>query len=118
WIDERGREHEPGRVDDPMLVRVEPLAERCDHAVIDTHVETRIDALDRIDDAGTPEDDVRPRLRLRRQHHATPAAARLRTPTGPPVSPSERTAIRTTRPDRTCASTDESAEPAARRSVS
>ena len=88
-VDERGREHEPRRVDDAMLVRVEPLADRGHHSVVDAHVDERIDPLHRIEHARAAHDEIRPRLLLRvERHHATSAAASARTPTGPPVSTS------------------------------
>ena len=57
-IDERGCEHEAGRVDDAMLVRVDLLRDRGDDAVVDAHVERRVDPLGRVDDACAAEHDV------------------------------------------------------------
>ncbi len=87
-VDERGREHEPGCVDDAMPVRVDLLGDRSDDAVVDAHVEDRVDSLGGVDDARAAEHDVLARTVSAEEHHATSAAASARTPTGPPVSTS------------------------------
>ena len=84
-IDEGGCEHETGRIDHPMLIRVDLLADRGDDAVIDAYVEPRIDPSRRIEHAGATEDHVRLLLLACPEHQATSAAASARTPTGPPV---------------------------------
>ena len=42
-VDERRRERQPGRLDHAVLVRVEAGADLRDHAVVDPHVERRVD---------------------------------------------------------------------------
>src|SRR5437588_8493994 len=117
-VDERGREHEARAVDDAVLVRVESLADRRDRAGVNAHVEDGVDPLHRVEHAGAAHDDVLSGTILDVQHHATSAAASARTPTGPPVSTSYRTAMRMTRPERTCVSTSASTESATRGSIS
>jgi hypothetical protein len=85
-VDECRREHEAVRVDDAVLVRIEPLADLRDDAVVDTDVERRVDAV--VEHTRVAEDDVRLRTVLHPEHQATSAAASARTPTGPPVSTS------------------------------
>ena len=50
-IDERRREHEAVRVDDPVRVPLERRADRGDHAVVDADVDVRVDALDGVEHA-------------------------------------------------------------------
>ena len=84
-----GASTRPVAVDDAVLVRVDlSRAIAAIDAVVDAHVERRVDALRRIDDARAADDDVRAALLLHPEHHATSAAASARTPTGPPVSTS------------------------------
>ena len=87
-IDEGGCEHEARRVDDAMLVVLDLLCDRGDDAVVDTHVERRVDSLGGIDDARAAQHDVLAGPLSGEQHQATSAAASARTPTGPPVSTS------------------------------
>ncbi len=87
-VDERGRQYKACTVDDPMLVRVQLLADRGDDAVVDAHVDDCVDSFHRVEDACAAHNDVRSRAILEVQHHATSAAASARTPTGPPVSTS------------------------------
>ena len=87
-VDERGCEHEPGRVDDAMLVVLDLFCDRGDDAVVDAHVEHRVDSLGGIDDARAAQHDVLARPFSGEEHQATSAAASARTPTGPPVSTS------------------------------
>ena len=87
-IDERGCEHESRRVDDPMVAGVDLLCNRGDDAVVDAHIERRVDSLGRVDDACAAQHDVLAWAFSPEEHHATSAAARARTPTGPPVSTS------------------------------
>ena len=82
-VDEGRREEKSPCLDDVVLVRVDLLRDVGDHAVVDSHVERRIDALDRVDDARSANDDVRSPPLLDPEHHATSAAASARTPTGP-----------------------------------
>ena len=84
-VDEGRSEHEAVRVDDTVLVRVDLLRDGSDHAVVDPNVERCVDSLDGVEDARAAEDDVRALLLLHPEHHATSAAVRARTPTGPPV---------------------------------
>ena len=87
-VDERRCEHEARRVHDAVLVRVDALRHRGDDAVVDAHVERRVDPLPRVEHARAAKDDVCAGTILDPQHHATSAAASARTPTGPPVSTS------------------------------
>ncbi len=87
-IDEGGCKHETGCVHDAVLVRVDSLRDLGDHAVVDPHVEHCIDPFGRIEHSRAAKDDVRLLLFADPEHHATSAAARARTPTGPPVSTS------------------------------
>jgi hypothetical protein len=82
-VDEGGRKEESPCFDDAMLVRIDLLPDLGDDAVVDPHVERRIDALDRIDDSSPANDDVRSPPLLDPEHQATSAAASARTPTGP-----------------------------------
>ena len=84
-VDERRREHETGRIDDPMAVRVEVGADLRDHAVVDADVERRVDSLRRIEDARAADHDV-VCAGAADEHHATPTA--VSTATGPLVSKS------------------------------
>ena len=87
-VDERGREHEPGPVDDAMAVGVDALADGGDRARVDPHVEDRVDPSRRVDHARAADDEVLAGPVLDPEHHATSAAASSRTPAGPPVSTS------------------------------
>ena len=84
-VDEGGREDEPVRLDDAVLVRVDLLGDLGDRAVVDAHLEPRVDPLDGIEHARAADDEVRARELLLPEHHATSAAASAWTPTGPPV---------------------------------
>jgi hypothetical protein len=84
-IDERRREDEPVRLDDAVLVRVHRLGDLGDRSVVDPHLEPRVGPLDRVEHARAAEHDVGARKLLLPEHHATSAAARACTPTGPPV---------------------------------
>ena len=84
-VDERRRENRPVRLDDSVLVRVQPLAELGNHAVVDPHIERRIDTLGRIEQSRTADDDVLGAAAAG-EHHATPTADS--TTTGPVVSKS------------------------------
>ena len=57
-IDERGREHEAGCVDDAMAVRLDVRSELRDHAVVHAHVEHGVHAAGGIDDARAADDEV------------------------------------------------------------
>jgi len=85
-IDERGGEYETGRVDDAMVVRVDLQRDRCDGAVVDAHVEHRVHAFDRVDDARTAHDDVLLGCVLGEEHHATSNTDSVLTSIGPLVS--------------------------------
>ena len=86
WVDEGGREHESGAVDDAMSVRVDRLRELRDHAVVDADVEQRVDAARRIEHARAADDEAvlrsRSCRRASRHLHLEPAS----TATGPWVS--------------------------------
>ena len=82
WIDEGRHEHQARRLDDAVSVGVEVDADLRDHAAIDAHVERRVDALDRIEDARPADDDVVD-SGAPGEHHATPTA--VSTATGPVV---------------------------------
>ena len=71
------------RLDDSVLVRVQRLAELGDHAVVDPHVEHRIDTLRWIEQSRAADDDV-VGAAAAGKHHATPTADS--TTTGPVVS--------------------------------
>ena len=82
-VDERRCEREARRLDHAMLVRVEALAELCDHAVVDAHIDRRVDPFDRVEHTRATHDDVLcpgPS----REHHATSTV--VSTATGPVVS--------------------------------
>ena len=87
-VDEGRREHEPVRLDDPVLVCVNPLRDLGDRAAVDPHFEPRVDPFGGIEHAGAADDEIRGTQILLPQHHATSAAASACTPTGPPVSTS------------------------------
>ena len=74
-VDERGREHEPGGVDDAVPVRVEVGAELRDRAAVDADVEDGVHPGDRVEDAGAADHEVRGRSLLPEEHHATSSAA-------------------------------------------
>ena len=61
-VDEGRRQQQAFPLDHPVRVRVELGAERRDHAVVDSDVEQRVDACDRIEDTGAANDDVLLRL--------------------------------------------------------
>ena len=84
-VDERRRQREPLRLDDPMPVRVHLLGDLHDRTAVDPHLEPRVDSLDRVEDAGAADDEIRAGQVLLPEHHATSAAASACTPTGPPV---------------------------------
>ena len=110
-IDERRDEREAGCFDDAVSVRLEALADLRDHPAVDADVQRRVDALDGIDDARTAHNHVVVSLPAG-EHQATPTA--VSTATGPAVSRSYSTAIRTTSPARTCSTTSETSESATR----
>ena len=85
-IDEGGREHEPGAVDDAMAVRVDVVSELRDHAVVDADVEHGVDAARRIEDARAADDEAVLRSVLAVEHHATSISTPASTATGPWVS--------------------------------
>ncbi len=85
-VDERGREHQPGAVDDAVVVRVEPGADLRDHAAVDAHVDDVVDSLSRVENARAPDDEALSRGVLDEQHQATSIAASDSTATGPWVS--------------------------------
>ncbi len=87
-VDERRHERQAGCVDHAMSIRVEVLAELClanlrDDAVVDAHVERRVDPLDGVEHARTAHHDVFG-PRAPREHHATSTV--VSTATGPVVS--------------------------------
>ncbi len=84
-VDEGRREHEPVRLDDAVLVRVDLLRDLGDRAAVDPHLEPRVDPLGGIEHAGAADDEIGVRKLLLPEHHATSAAASACTPTGPPV---------------------------------
>ena len=57
-VDERRREHEPGRLDHAVSVRVEVGAELRDRAAVDADVEHRVDAGGGVEDARAADDEV------------------------------------------------------------
>ena len=85
-IDERRRQEQPFALQHAVRIRVEVGSERGDHAVVDTHVEDRVDARARIDDACPADDEALFRGRLRVQHHATSSGDCALIATGPVVS--------------------------------
>ena len=85
-VDERGREHEPGALDHLVRVLREVRAELRDHAVVDPHVDLRVDALDRVEHPRASHDQVLLRCGLGEQHHATPIGTSASTGLGPVVS--------------------------------
>ena len=87
-VDEGRREHEPVRLDGPVLVCVDPLRDLGDRAAVDPHLEPRVDPFGGIEHAGAADDEIRTGKFALPQHHATSAAASACTPTGPPVSTS------------------------------
>ena len=84
WVDERRREHESVRLDHPVGVGVEALAERGDHAAVHADVERRVDSLTRVENPGAADDQIGLRTRRSEQdgHHATSSIARTATSTG------------------------------------
>ena len=84
-VDECRREDQPVRLDNPVLVRVQPFAELGNHAVVDPHVEGCIDTLGRIEQSRAADHDV-VCAAAAGEHHATPTADS--TTTGPVVSKS------------------------------
>ena len=85
-IDERRSEHEAGRVDDAVPVRVDLFARSAVITPLSMRTSSdRVDSLHRIEHARAAEDDVVALALLRPEHHATSAAASARTPVGPPV---------------------------------
>jgi hypothetical protein len=85
-IGEGGREHEPGAVDHPVAVHSEVRAELRDQAVVDLHVDLRVDAFDRVDRPRAAHDQVLLRTVLDVQHHATSTGTSAVTAFGPVVS--------------------------------
>ena len=57
-VDERGREHEAGRVDDAMAVRLDVGSELGDDAVVHAHVEHGVHPPRGIDDARAANDEI------------------------------------------------------------
>src|SRR5262249_44363116 len=108
-VDERGREDEALRLDDTVRVRLEVGPERRDDAVVDAEVRDGVHSLRRVDDPRAADDDVLVRRVLAEQHHATSTGSPTCTGAGEPTSRSYRTAIRVTRPARTCVSISASA---------
>jgi hypothetical protein len=85
-VDERGREHEPRRVDDSMAVAVQAGADLGDHAGVDPDVHDRVDPFDRIEHARAGHEQILLRRVAVDQHHATSCISAARTATGPCVS--------------------------------
>ena len=85
-VDEGRREHEAGAVDHAVAVRVEPLAERCDRALVDADVEHRVHALGRVEHARAAHDQVVLAAVLAIEHQATSSGSAASTGTGPVVS--------------------------------
>ena len=81
-------EQQPVRLDDPVLVRVEPGADLGDRARVDPDVEPGVDALGGVEHARAANDDVVLPAVLRVEHQATPISCRSAalTPVGPWVS--------------------------------
>ena len=82
-IDERRCQDQTARVDHPVLVRVQLLAELGDDAVVDPHVDRRVEPFGRVEQTGAADDDVLASGRTG-EHQATPTADS--TTTGPVVS--------------------------------
>ena len=82
-IDERGRERQPPRVDDAVIVGADSDSDLRDHTVVDAQVHHRVDALHRIEHARRAHDDVLG-TGPADEHHATSTA--VSTATGPVVS--------------------------------
>jgi len=102
-VDERRCERQTGRLDHAVTIRIEVLAEPCfvnpcNHAVVDAHVEDRVDPFDGIEHARAAHDDVL-RSGASGEHHATSTV--VSTATGPVVRRSYSTAMRTISPERT-----------------
>jgi hypothetical protein len=85
-IDEGRSKQQPIRVDDSMGIRVDPGAERGDHAVVDPNVEDRVDARHGIEGARPADDEVLLWQIPGEQHHATSRTTSVLTSTGPVVS--------------------------------
>ena len=82
-IDERRRERQARRRRSRGARSCRGLADLGDHAVVDAHVEHRVDPLDGIEHARAADHEV-VRARAPGEHHATPTA--VSTATGPVVS--------------------------------
>ena len=85
-IDEGGREHEAGRVDDAMAVRLDVGSELGDHAAVHADVEHGVHPARGIDDARAANDEIVLRSALDVEHHATSISSAASTATGPCVS--------------------------------
>ncbi len=87
-IDEGRRQHEPGPVEHAVPVDGQARAQLGDRAAVDLHVELRVDALGRVEDAGTADDEALLRRVLHEElrHHATSTGSSALTAAGPVVS--------------------------------
>ena len=85
-VDERGREHEAGRVDDTMAVRLDIGSELGDDAAVHAHVEHGVNPAGGVDDTRAANDEIVLRRGLDVEHHATSISSAASTATGPCVS--------------------------------
>ena len=81
-IDERRRQHEPGGVEDPVPVAVEPFPDLGDVSTVDPNVDDRVEPLVRVDHARSSDHEAF-RALTADEDHATSIAAS--TSTGPVV---------------------------------
>jgi hypothetical protein len=85
-IDEGGSEHETVRVDHPVLVGVDLLAELHDDPIVDADIEHRVNASRRVEQASAADEKAVLRSVLHVQHYATSSSIAASTGTGPCVS--------------------------------
>ena len=85
-VDEGRGEDEAGAVEHPVPVDREVRPKLGDHALVDPDVDLAVDALDRVEDARAPNDEVLLRSVLDVEHHATSIGTSALTGFGPVVS--------------------------------